>query len=200
MNENINSAQECGKKKKSFTYIVKGILEEFADIVDSILSSVFVVLVFFTFIFSIARVEGRSMLETLKPDDRLIVSQLFYTPKDGDIVIINSEELEKKIVKRVIATEGQTLELNEGKVYVDGKELEEGYLSETNAGKTWTFTSRDDLISEGKKITIPEGKLFVMGDNRIESKDSRLIGFIDNDEVVGKVIFRLYPLESLGIV
>ena len=187
--------------KKSGKQILKAVLSEILDIIDSVLSSVFVVLVIFTFVFSIARVEGRSMLETLQPEDRLVVSQLFYTPEDGDVIIINSSTIGKKIVKRVIATEGQTLEITNGQVFVDGAELEEDYLSERNVGNTWTFSNAgSELISDGEKITVPAGFTFVMGDNRVESKDSRMIGMVDNEEIVGKVVFRLYPLSALGFI
>lgn len=184
--------------RKSIKGIFIRILHELMDIIDSVLSSVFVVLIIFTFIFSIARVEGSSMLDTLHPDDRLIISQFFYTPDGGDIIIINSTVLEKKIVKRVIATEGQTLQIMDGKVYVDGFEIDEPYLSEYNAGNTTSMS--DSVIAEGEKITVPKDYIFVMGDNRISSKDSRTIGMVKTDEVLGKVIFRLYPLNSIGIV
>lgn len=192
MDNNSNSEKDSAKS------IIRKILVEIADIIDSVLSTVFVVLIIFTFVLSIASVEGESMLETLHPNDRLIISQFFYTPKNGDIVIINSSDMGKKIVKRIIATQGQLLEIKDGMVYVDGVEIDEPYLSEYNAGKT-TPMSRT-VIDEGEKVTIPEGFVFVMGDNRGSSKDSRMIGMVKNDEVIGKVILRLYPLDSIGIV
>jgi signal peptidase I len=105
--------------------------QEFLDWVETIIFSFFIVILIFTFLLRIAYVDGNSMLPTLKNEDKLIVTHLFYTPKVGDIVIVNSEGLGKRIVKRVIATEGQTVDIDfaTGTVTVDGKCSEEAYIN-----------------------------------------------------------------------
>ena len=159
------------------------------DWTKSIISVIFVVLIILTFFFRIVNVDGTSMYSTLYDGDKLFVSSFLYTPTDGDIVIIShGQYLDEPIVKRVIATEGQTLKIDfdKEKVYVDGKELNEPYVS-------------SELIPGDAKIpeVIPEGKIFVMGDNRYVSKDSRYVevGLINVKDVIGKAQFTLFPFN-----
>ena len=98
--------------------------DDLMDMIESVIFSLFTVILIFTFLFKIATVDGTSMLPTLKDKDRLVVTSLFYEPETEDIVIINSETLGKRIVKRIIADEGQevNIDFRQHKVYVDGKE------------------------------------------------------------------------------
>ena len=141
-------------------------------------------------------VDGPSMERTLLNGDyMLLVSNMFYKePKHGDVVVVSKQAYDngKPIVKRVIATEGQTVDIdfNEGVVYVDGVALDEPY--------TKTLTT----LKEGTEfpLVVEEGKVFVMGDNRNNSKDSRStqIGQVDKREVLGKVAFILFPGTGMG--
>lgn len=141
-------------------------------------------------------VDGPSMERTLLNGDyMLLVSNMFYKePKYGDVVVVSKQAYDngKPIVKRVIATEGQTVDIdfNEGVVYVDGVALDEPY--------TKTLTT----LKEGTTfpLVVEEGKVFVMGDNRNNSKDSRStqIGQVDKREVLGKVAFILFPGTGMG--
>ncbi len=155
-----------------------------------------IVFVVFHFLIRVVSVDGSSMSPTLSHGDRLITSNLFYTPSYGDIVILSENTgLNEALVKRVIAVAGQTVDINEnGEVLVDGKVLSEPYIAETI----------DDAHrgNQTYPLTIPEGKIFVMGDNRNHSTDSRFsdVGLIDTDEVLGRVIFRLLPLNRIGLV
>lgn len=141
-------------------------------------------------------VDGPSMERTLLNGDyMLLVSNMFYKePKYGDVVVVSKQAYDngKPIVKRIIATEGQTVDIdfNEGVVYVDGVALDEPY--------TKTLTT----LKEGTTfpLVVEEGKVFVMGDNRNNSKDSRStqIGLVDKREVLGKVAFILFPGTGMG--
>lgn len=141
-------------------------------------------------------VDGPSMESTLLNGDyMLLVGNMFYkNPSYGDIVVVSKQAYDngKPIVKRVIATEGQTVDIdfNEGVVYVDGVALDEPY--------TKTLT----ILKEGTTfpLVVEEGKVFVMGDNRNNSKDSRStqIGLVDKREVLGKVAFILFPGTGMG--
>ena len=157
------------------------------DWVSSIIIAIVAVVVLLTFCFRLINVDGTSMEPTLINTDKVIVTNLFYTPKNGDIVVIShGERYNKPLVKRIIATEGQSLEIDfeNSKVYVDGVLIDEPYVK----GAT---TNHDTEIPS----VIPEGKVFVMGDNRGVSMDSRHadIGLIDVDSIIGKAQFVIIP-------
>ena len=141
-------------------------------------------------------VDGPSMERTLLNGDyMLLVSNMFYKePKHGDVVVVSKQAYDngKPIVKRVIATEGQTVDIdfNEGVVYVDGVAQDEPYT------KTLTTLKEGTVFP----LVVEEGKVFVMGDNRNNSKDSRStqIGQVDKREVLGKVAFILFPGTGMG--
>ena len=162
------------------------------DWTKSIVSIMFIMLFILTFFFRIVNVDGDSMKNTLLNDEKLIVTSFMYTPADGDIVVIShGQHLDEPIVKRVIATEGQTLKIDfdRQQVYVDGKLIDEPYVSSE-------IVQGDSVIPE----IIPEGKIFVMGDNRAISNDSRYnqVGLIDVDDIIGKAQFRVLPINKIG--
>lgn len=145
----------------------------------------------FTLVVRIVRVDRQSMRETLQNGDILLTvnRHLAGELKAGDIVVVKKEYFEdgKPIVKRIIATEGQTVDIDfdEGVVYVDGRVLEEEYINERT------------YLEEGTEfpLTVPEGSIFVMGDNRNRSSDSRdsRLGTVDARYVIGKAVFMAFP-------
>ena len=159
--------------------------------VQSLVGSVLVVVAIFTFVIRMMGVDGHSMLNTLQHGDRLLVvnSMLYHDYKYGDIVILRKDGVfdDDPIVKRVIAVEGQTVDIDfaEGIVYVDGEALEEDYIREP------TYTAEGTEFP----LTVPEGSIFVMGDNRNGSSDSRdyRLGTVDTRYVIGKAAFLLFP-------
>ena len=162
------------------------------DWTKSIVTIMFIMLFVLTYFFRIVNVDGDSMKNTLLHDEKLIVTSFMYTPADGDIVVIShGQHLDEPIVKRVIATEGQTLKIDfvRQQVYVDGKLIDEPYVSSE-------IVQGDSVIPE----IIPEGKIFVMGDNRAISNDSRYnqVGLIDVDDIIGKAQFRVLPINKIG--
>ncbi len=170
--------------------VIRGVYE----FVDILVSALLVIFLVFTFLFRLVGVEGGSMEPTLQEGDRLLVSSLHYEPEYKDIVIITQPNVfHEPIVKRVIATGGQTVDIDfeQGIVYVDGEALSEPYVNAPT------------LTQEGVEfpVTVPEGYLFVMGDNRNKSTDSRSpqIGFIDERYVLGKVECRLTPLGQWSV-
>lgn len=154
------------------------------------------IIVVFLLVFRVVVVSGRSMNNTLYDGDYLLLlSNMFYSnPEQGDIIVASKDSFKDgaPIVKRIIATEGQTVDIDfdRGVVIVDGKELDEPY--------TRTLTTRDEGMDFPQ--TVPEGCVFVLGDNRDDSKDSRHmdIGFIRNEEIMGKVIFLFFPGTNYG--
>ena len=157
------------------------------DFIQCVITAVVIGIMIFVFAFRVIGVDGRSMYSTLHHGDKVIVSGLFYTPKQGDIIILKTEMYEKPLVKRIIATENQTVNIDfqSGIVYVDGQALDEPYTYEPT------------YVDEGFEgpVTVPEGCVFVMGDNRNDSNDSRYskIGFIDERAIFGKVYFLIFP-------
>ena len=159
--------------------------------VQSLVGSVLVVVAIFTFVIRMMGVDGHSMLNTLQHGDRLLVvnSMLYHDYKYGDIVILRKNGVfdDDPIVKRVIAVEGQTVDIDfaEGIVYVDGEALEEDYIWEP------TYTAEGTEFP----LTVPEGSIFVTGDNRNGSSDSRdyRLGTVDTRYVIGKAAFLIFP-------
>ncbi len=198
----------------------------FIDILESFIYAIIAVVIVFTFVGRLSIVDGQSMDNTLSHGEYLLVTNplYLYEPKNGDIVIIDAGEAfypyTEPIVKRVIATEGQTITIDTKAecVYVDGVMLEEDYakyeykfdLGENKTYKIFlSLLTTNDLFG-GKEYfntetgiytaTVPDDHIFAMGDNRLNSADSRVsqIGFIHEDYVVGKAVFRLFPFSSLG--
>ncbi len=180
------------------------ILSFIYDYVEIFAASVIAVLIIFTFCFRLCRVDGNSMNKTLSNGEMLITSSLFYTPSQGDIVVfhLSNRYYEKPLVKRVIATEGQTVEINftDRVITVNGVMYEDeyAYIDGGSYELRSEFNERYIFIQDGKiyfRAEVPEGKLFVLGDNRNHSSDSRAkhIGFIDEDCVLGKAVIRISP-------
>ncbi len=164
--------------------------------IQSLLIALSICVVVFLFFIRVIDVKGTSMVPTLQNADKMIVSGLFYKPKAGDIVVFKKDEYnpEKALVKRVIATEGQSINIDfdNGIVYIDGEAIEEDYIADLTRNKL-------DFIGPQ---TVPEGCVFVMGDNRNMSTDSRKkeIGMVDSRLILGKVYMIIFPVTSFGSV
>lgn len=180
------------------------------DFAEMLVLAVIVVFLIFMTLVRPCRVDGTSMNNTLEDGEMLLISNLFYTPSAGDIVVFHqTSEIDMRfnepIVKRIIAVGGQYVKINTelGKVYVSNDDsfsedeaLKEDYIY--LEGGYW----RDDFDISEKVVEIPEGSVFVMGDNRNNSADSRyfIIGNVDCRRILGKVILRLMPLDKFGTV
>lgn len=181
------AGKDGGEKKK------KG--SELFDWVQCLVSALLFCVLTFTFFVRIIGVVGDSMVPTFHNGDRVVTSNLFYEPSQGDVIVLRKETFkEEPIIKRVIATEGQTVDIDfqTGTVYVDDVAIDEPYIAEL------TRTSQDFT----GKITVPENSVFVMGDNRNNSTDSRteLIGCVDERHIIGRVLIRILPLRDFGPV
>ena len=164
--------------------------------IQSLLIALAVCVVVFLFFVRIIDVKGTSMVPTLQDADKMLISGLFYKPKAGDIVVFKKDEYNpnRALVKRIIATEGQTvnIDFDNGIVYIDGEPIEEEYINDLTNRKL-------DFIGPQ---TVPEGCVFVMGDNRNMSTDSRKkeIGMVDARLIIGKVYMVIFPMTSFGSV
>ena len=168
----------------------KKVRMELYDWIQCVVTALICGVLIFIFIGRTIGVDGISMMQTLQDHDRVIMSNLLYTPNNGDIIVFRSPNEtfhDTPLVKRVIAIAGQTIDINfdTGDVYIDGILRDEPYIN--------TLTTSKHHF-EGQ-ITIPDGYVFVMGDNRNSSTDSRddKVGLVDTRYILGKVLFVLIP-------
>lgn len=145
------------------------------------------------FLFSPVIVSGQSMEPTFESENRVIISKI-HKLDHFDLVVFHAPGSKEDYIKRVIGLPGDTVVMKDDNLFINGKEYEEDYIQ---ANKEQLF--KDQKLTEDFEVTVPEGQLFVLGDNRKNSTDSRIIGCIDLDSIVGKVGFRFYPLNSIGI-
>ncbi len=199
--ENVEAQRDAEKARREKIYAAKVFIFDWIEI---LVQAIIGVVICFSFLFRIATIDGPSMMDTLQNGERVVITNLFYTPKAGDIVVIsrNAENSvytmnddNTPIIKRIIATEGQTVDIDfeAGIVYVDGIALDEPYT------RTPTNVKRDVEFP----VTVDEGCVFVLGDNRNDSKDSRWsdignYGMIDTRYILGHAVYRVFPFDRIG--
>lgn len=183
-----------GKKEVSQTKSVKSSIVEWIKVFGLAIILAFVITLFI----KPTLVRGDSMLPTLHENDYLIINKIGYKvgePKNGDVIVFKSDleqndGTNKDLVKRIIGIEGDRIIIKDGKVYVNDKLLNEPYLSQG-------MDTKGDI-----DLVVPQGKLFVLGDNREVSLDSRYeqVGLVDISDVEGKVLIRLYPFNDISLI
>ena len=198
-NEVVTDEAVDVKEKKEKTNWIK----ELRDWVLAILVAVVVAFLVREYVFTLVKVQGASMEPSLHNNDRLYVNRMFYTPEKGDVVIFEpATDPNRPYVKRVIATAGDTVYIDfvTGNVYVNDEIIEEDYIKEKTRepGTYIAGLIKNGEYSKENPIVIQPGYVFVMGDNRNNSKDSRDLGPVPVEEIMGNAVFRFWPLDAMG--
>lgn len=187
-NDNDNKKRKVKK--------VSAVSDIFYDLYRTIVLTASIIAIILSFVIRPVAVEGDSMNSTLFDSDKILISEMFYTPEINDIVVVaHNKNLDKEIIKRVIAKEGQNIRINyeTGDVFVDGILIDEPYINNPTGEPvtSWKFPT-----------VIPKGKVFVMGDNRQHSADSRssAIGLIDEKDIIGKAVTVIYPFDRFKFI
>ena len=217
-NKNLNDDTEMPENDVAEAAIDQAIEDEVAETapkynwkkevwewVQAILIAFVVAFLLKSYVLTLAVVSGPSMEPTLQDADRLYVNKVAYTPQRGDVVIFEPASAPgKPYIKRVIAIPGDTLyiDFSTGDVYVNGEVIDEPYIKEKTSriGNYISLLMITDNFSKEKPLVIEDGYFFAMGDNRNNSTDSREIGPIPMDELIGHATFRFWPLNQLGTV
>lgn len=168
------------------------------DWTEELVVAIVLIAAVFTFCFRVITVSGTSMVPNYADGDRILMVNRFTPPKQGDVVVIINV-LQDPIIKRVIATQGQTVDFDYEKkaVLVDGQAVDETAFGLENGITEYPYASFQLLEFPQ---TVPEGCIFVLGDNRAVSEDSRyqVVGMVDQRDVLGKALFRVFPLRRIG--
>lgn len=196
MNDEIKEKERTEEKKKKAS-----LFDEILDWVESFVFAIFIVMLVFIFLFRTVVVDGNSMNNTLKDSERLILTHFNYKPQSGDIIVANCPGLNKTIIKRCIAVEGDTVVIDyaDNSVAVNGEKLKEDYIAEPM--QLLDYFDKTYMTSETSfEYHVPKGCIFALGDNRNDSRDSRdsAVGFISCDDVLGKAVLRFFPFKSFG--
>lgn len=167
--------------------------DEILSWVKMILSAFLIAIVLRTFVFQMALVNQISMEPTLKEGQMLIISKINYfigSPKRGDIVVLKDDTQNKLLIKRVIGVPGETVMLQDGKVFINNQELDPDYTS-------FPTFAYDQTVWE-----LPGNEYFVLGDNREHSRDSRAVdvGLVQKEKIIGRAVFRIWPFNKLGVL
>ena len=182
-----SKASSASPRSLSWKQVITSV---FRDLLEATIPALIIALLITQFVGERTVVLGQSMEPNLHQDQQLIVDKLSYrlhSPRRGDIVIIDVEESEIPYIKRVVGLPGETVEIRNNRVFIDGKVLEEPYLSQVTSGAYGP-------------ITIPSGHVFVLGDNRGNSRDSRALGPVPFEHIIARAWVSVWPVEDIHLL
>ena len=212
LEDKANDKEKGKKEEKEKKDLKMRAAHSIYEIVEMIGAIAIAIILCFSFVARLNVVDGPSMEDTLHTGEYLLVSNLFYTPKRGDIVVFQdmtvAEQYRKPLVKRVIATEGETVEIdfNDWVMKIDGEVVDESAFRQlkyegTNGENLASNLDGYNPVTNTLTVTVEKGYVFVMGDNRNHSADSRRaeIGPVDRRAIVGHVLARVYPIQKFSL-
>ena len=173
------------------------IWEELLSWITSFVISFTILALFLVFVGKPFTVSGQSMYPTLHDSDRMFMANLGDI-KRFDIVVLQAPDQDKEYIKRVIGIPGDTIEVKDGKLYINGQVVDQPFINTELLLNKTVYIDDFTLQELTGELKVPEGKYFVMGDNRGVSKDSRMIGFIERSAIEGKAVFTIWPLNRIG--
>lgn len=176
---------------------VKNLFGVFWDFIEAIVFALAIFVVVYLFLFQPNQVKGSSMYPTFKDGQFIFTDKISYRmgkPQRGDVIVFkNPKNPDIDFIKRIVGLPGESVKILDGKVYVNGK-----ILNESNYLASDVYTQPEAFLGENQEIVVPEGLYFVMGDNRPHSSDSRDFGPVKPAEFIGKVFFRYWPVTEFG--
>jgi len=177
----------------------ENIKKEVFSWIRTILVALIIAFLFRQFIFTPSIVHGESMSPTLHENDKLIISKISEIHR-FDTIVFDAPDADEHYVKRVIGLPGDSVKMRDDVLYINGEPIEETYLEVEDEGIPFEKMTGDFTLEELTGVPkVPKGSLFVLGDNRLNSKDSRYFGFITEESVLGEVKFRVYPFKNIGL-
>lgn len=189
---------EITQSENIFTLIIKKIVNFFLDFLETIVVALSIFVVVYLFIMQPHEIKGSSMEPNFQDKEYILTDKISYrlhSPTRGDVVIFKAPvNPDVDYIKRVVGLPADRVKVQNGFVYVNGEKLNEYYLRDTTSLFPGSF------LTDGVEITVPEGKIFVMGDNRPHSSDSRQFGPIPISDVIGRAFIRYWPITSIGVL
>ena len=168
--------------------------------IKSIVFAILIALLCRHFLFSPTTVLGRSMSPTFEEKDKVLISKISDIQR-FDMVVFDAPDANEKYIKRVIGIPGDTVEMQDDVLYINGKAMDEPYLDEIKNELIFDKLTGDFTLTEiTGESRVPNGFIFVMGDNRLYSKDSRFFGFVSEDAIMGEAKLRLFPFNKIGLL
>lgn len=202
MNKDSNSRDSLTRSDYQQENKGTSILREIASTLVYILVITGIFLLIQHFFFVLVSVDGQSMYPTLEHNDRLVLNKVSDIERFDIVVFPAPDEPDKQYIKRVIGVPGDEVEYREDVLYLNGKQVDEPYLEHYQEGEFFStyVTGNFDLESLVGTPTVPKGHYFVLGDNRLNSRDSRSFGFIDEETITGETSFQVWPLSEFGFI
>lgn len=202
MNNNTEHRTPPSRRKQQSEAKESSFFREFLSTVLYVIVITGIFLLIQHFLFVMVSVDGQSMYPTLQHNDRLVLNKVSSIERFDIVVFPAPDEPEKQYIKRVIGEPGDKIEYREDVLYLNDEQVDEPYLDHIEVGEYFSsyITGNFSLESLYGTETVPEGQYFVLGDNRLNSRDSRSFGFVDAEDITGETQLQVWPIQEFGLI